>query len=149
MKFNKKQAFLENYPKIKGIVATCDAIGIDPKTYYNWLNADKLFFQKVQRVKKEVDDRRLQLYEAELDKRVMFGSKQSDILLMFGLKALNPEKYRERPPETKLIGDITVKLAVPPYTDNPVLPPPVKQIPAKSIKEDNDAIQEQGKTEGI
>ena len=130
----KKIAFLQNYPRIKGIVATCEAIGIDPKTYYNWCNADKLFLQEVQRVKKEVDDRRLQLYEAELDKRVMFGSKQSDILLMFGLKALNPEKYRERPPETRLIGDITVKLAVPAYTDNPVLPP-AKQLPAKSIKE--------------
>ena len=35
---------------------------------------------------------------------------------MFGLKALNPEKYREKPPATtQLVGNITVKMDIPEY----------------------------------
>ena len=91
----KQLAFLENYPKFMSIVATCEAIGIRHQTYYRWLASEDSFKAQCEALKKEIEDKRLALYEAELDKRALHGSKQSDILLMFGLKALNPGKYRE------------------------------------------------------
>ena len=157
----KKLAFLQNYPKFQSITATAEAIGIHRDTVHRWLNKDDpqgsgdvIFISEFSRIKKELEAELIEKHEANID-NVAFGDKTPAQSRIFGslvrLRAIAPEKYRERPPETRLIGDITVKLAVPPYTDNPVLPPPAKQLPAKSdiIKEDKDAIQRQGKTKGI
>lgn len=128
-----KLAFLQNYLQCKYITDTCRAVGVSSAGFYKWLNTDKIFSGEVETIKKEIKQRRLDELEAELHSRAMGSkSKQSDILLMFELKAEAPEKYREKPPETRLIGDITVKLAVPPYTDNPVLPEARKQISSGS-----------------
>lgn len=89
----KKLAFLENYKKFKRIHDTAKAIGVGVSTVYQWLQEDDVLSDKAEVIKKEIDAERLELYEAELDKRALTGSKQSDILLMFGLKALNRDKY--------------------------------------------------------
>ena len=150
----KKLAFLQNYPKFQSITATAEAIGIHRDTVHRWLNKDDpqgsgdvIFISEFNRIKKEIEAELIEKHEKNID-NVAFGDKTPAQSRIFGslvrLRAIAPEKYRERPPETRLIGDIVVKLAVPPYTDNPILPPPAKQL-----KEGSDAIQRQGKTEGI
>jgi len=156
----KKLAFLENYPKFQSITATAEAIGISRHIVHRWLNKDDpqgsgdvIFISEFNRIKKEIEAELIEKHEKNID-NVAFGDKTPAQSRIFGslvrLRAIAPEKYRERPPETRLIGDIVVKLAVPPYTDNPVLPPPAKQLPAKSdiIKEGKDAIQIRGSTKG-
>ena len=114
----KKIAFLENYPKFIGVVATCEAIDISPVTYWRWCNADEVFSKHCNDIKKEIGQRRLEKYEAELEKRALGGeSKQSDILLMFGLKAEDPSKYREKQSIPMIMGDITIKMAIPAYDE--------------------------------
>ena len=146
----KKLAFLQNYPKFGISKLTAKAIGIGESTVRAWNRDDKVFFNAFNALKKEIEAELIELHERNID-NVAFGEKTPAQSRIFGslvrLRAIAPEKYRERQPETRLIGDITVKLAVPAYTDNPVLPPP-KQLPAK-IKEGKDAIQRQGKAEGI
>ena len=140
---DKKQAFLDIYTKIRNINDSCKAVTIGTHRFYDWLDDDEGFKQAWQDLKKDIDADRLAKYEAELDKRALFGSKQSDILLMFGLKSLNPQRYRENAPETRLIGDITVKLGVPSYS-----PVPIEMKDIKQLKEGDNAIQITGSTEG-
>lgn len=116
----KQLAFLENLPKFNAIVKdTADATGISDYTPYLWLKVNKDFALAYLAVKKKIDDERLQRYEAELDKRVLQNpSKMSDVLLMFGLKAFSPNKYRERPViDAQIVGDIVFKMDLPPYID--------------------------------
>lgn len=117
----KKRAFLENYPKFCITKHTCEAIGIDESSIYIWRKKDEIFNNAFGELKKRIDNTRLQKYEAELDKRVLeTPSKQSDILLMFGLKALHPDKYREKPATmTQLTGNITIKMDIPEYKELP------------------------------
>jgi len=133
IKHPKKLAFLENYPKFLFATKTAEAIGIDESTHYEWLNGDKAYSQAFQEIKKKIYAKRLEENEAEIHRR---GLNKSDLLLIFETKALAPERYREKPPETRLIGDITVKLSVPPYTDHPVLPPEAAPKQLKEGKED-------------
>ena len=109
---NKKQAFLDNYPKFLRTTRTAAAIGVNECTIYRWLARDDTFKQAMQEVKKRIDKDRLEENEAEIHRR---GLEKSDLLLMFETKKLEPE-YRERPLIDKaIIGDITVKLPYPPY----------------------------------
>ncbi len=112
----KKQAFLDNYKEFGYITNTCRAIGVSYSRYYEWMS-DESFSSASSAIKKEIDNDRLDRYEAELDKRVLTApSKQSDILLMFGLKALKPDVYREK--VTPLIGgDIKIIMAIPGYDE--------------------------------
>lgn len=115
----KKRAFLENYPKFCVTVETAKAIGEGEWSIYHWKREDEVFNQAFTALKKVIDHTRLQKYEAELDKRVLgTPSKQSDILLMFGLKAFNPDKYREKPPMmAQIAGNVVIKMDIPPYRD--------------------------------
>ena len=145
----KKLAFLQNYPKFQSITATAEAIGISRHIVHRWLNKDDkqgsgdvIFINEFSRIKKELEAELIEKHEANID-NVAFEEKTPAQSRIFGslvrLRAIAPEKYREKQPETRLIGDIVVKLAVPPYTDNPILPP------VKQIKEGSDG---QGKAKG-
>ena len=116
----KKLAFLQNYPKFKSITDTAKAVGIGRQTVYLWLEADKVFKDKLYSLKKEIDDELLERVEVEIEGRALGTkpSKMGDVLLMFLAKGLAPDKYRERPVIDKaIIGDVIVKLATPPYLD--------------------------------
>ncbi len=77
-----------------------------------------MFSKQCNALKKEIDKTRLDRYEAELDKRVLTTpSKQSDILLMFGLKALKPDVYREKITGPLIGGDIKIIMAIPGYDE--------------------------------
>jgi len=141
---HKKLLFLENYPKFQSITATAQAIGISRDTVHRWLNKDDprgcwdaLFADEFSRIKKEMERELIEKHEQNID-NVAFEAKTPAQSRIFGslvrLRAIAPDKYREKPTETKLIGDITVKLGVPAYTDNPMLPE------RKQLKEGSDAI---------
>lgn len=116
----KKLAFLENYPHYARTNLTAYALGLNESTIYVWLKKDETFNQAFQALKKRIDTDRLEQVEKEIHTRAMGNtSKMSDVLLMFEAKALNPSKYREKAfTETKLTGNITVKMAIPEYKDD-------------------------------
>ena len=133
----KQRAFLENYPKFKVYKHTAEAIGSAEMTFWHWTERCKDFKEALEALKKRVNQERLQLYEAELDKRALGGvSKQSDILLMFALKAEDPDKYREKVNAIPVSGNIVVELAVPqgPEPKIEVETKEPKQLPAASEK---------------
>jgi len=114
IKHPKKRLFLETYPKLLRTVKTAEAIGVNESTVYRWLEADKLFQQALQALKKRIDTDRLEEVEAEIHKRALEGlSKQSDILLIFEAKSLDPGKYREKPAMIPISGDIIVRHMIP------------------------------------
>lgn len=136
----KKLAFLENYPRFKTITETAEAIGVSRAGVYKWLNEDDIFVSKVDALKKEIEAQLIEKHEQNIDD-VAFGEKTPAQSRIFGslvrLRAIAPDKYREKPPETRLVGDIVVKLAVPAYTDNPVM----LEEPKKQLKEGKDATE--------
>ena len=115
-----KRAFLLNYPKFRVAKHTCDAIGIDDSTFRLWRLRDKLFSHAFHALKKEIQADLIELHEKNIDE-VAFDPKTKDQSRIFGslvrLRAEAPEKYREKVEGTKVIGDITVKLAMPSYTE--------------------------------
>jgi hypothetical protein len=108
----KQRKFLELYPKYMVSSQVCEAMGIGESTPRSWYK-DGVFNNAFITLKKEIEAKRLELYEKELDKRVLESpSKQSDILLMFGLKAAHPTKYRDQVSQP-LIGNVTIKMDIP------------------------------------
>jgi len=128
----RKRAFLETFPIFETTRDTAKALGFTDWAVLKWQQSDGVFLQAFSALKKFIDARRLDDYEQELKRRALEGtSKHSDILLMFALKALNPDVYRDKPTLTaQLTGDITVKLAVPSYDDVPVA---IESKPAKQL----------------
>jgi hypothetical protein len=92
---------------------TAEAIGVHEFTPYDWQTRSETYRHAFLALKKKIDNERLERLEKELEKRALGGeSKQSDILLMFNLKALDP-KYRDRVPTMPFEGTIKVELSVP------------------------------------
>ena len=114
----KKQAFLDNYPKFLRATKTAEAIGIDESCHYRWLEADEVYKQAFQALKKEVDSDRLEEIENEIhDRSLDRDAYGSSTLLMFEAKALHPSRYREQVPTHPLIGDIKIIMAIPAYDE--------------------------------
>lgn len=110
-----KARFLDLYPQYGTIEATLHAIGLKSRTsFYGWLKDDARFkadFEEVkavyiEKLEQEADRRAIEgvnkpvFYKGQLvtdstGKPVVI-KEYSDTLLIFRLKALAPEKYRER-----------------------------------------------------
>src|SRR5690242_2167090 len=103
---HKKELFLSEYSKLGVILKAAPAAGIDRKTHYNWLKSDAEYAELFERAKEDY----LEKLEAEADRRAVEGTLRpvfhqgeecgqirefSDTLLIFRLKCLAPEKYRE------------------------------------------------------
>lgn len=116
-----KRAFLENYPKFKMISKTAEAIGVSRRVVYNWLDSDEDFSHTMHAIKKELDQDLLELHEKDLKDIAFDTTTPKNVRVLahfFILKALDPDKYREKPLIDKaIIGDITIKLAIPPYNE--------------------------------
>ena len=112
---DKKQAFLDNYPKFVRATLTAEAIGIDESCHYRWIADDEEYKLAFQAIKKEVDSNRLEENLVEVHRR---GLEKSDLLLMFETKALAPEIYREKVSESRFIGDIKIIMAIPGYDES-------------------------------
>jgi hypothetical protein len=107
MSQSKKRAFLAAYPECGTVKAAAEAVKIDRKTHYRWLASDPEYVKSFEQAKEDAGD----LLEAEAIRRAFHGVKEpvgwyqgqpggtitrySDTLLIFLLKGLRPEKYRE------------------------------------------------------
>lgn len=121
----KKQAFIDNYimEDCGMITEACRRTGMAPRTYYSWLEKDEAFNTQMQAIKKEIQAREAEFYEGTI-KDVVSNAKtpaQSRLLgSFFMLKGLKPDVYREKQSMPTIIGDVTIKWAIPPY-DTPKL----------------------------
>lgn len=117
----KKLTFLENYPKFKTTKATTEAIGIREATPYDWIKTDEVFAVAFAALKKEIEAHLIELHEANIDD-IALNIKTPPQSRIFGslvrLRAAWPEKYRENAPESKFVGEITIKMAIPEYDDS-------------------------------
>ena len=109
-----KLAFLMAFPTHQITKQTARAVGLAEDTPFEWCRRDSVFRDAMLALKKRIDSHRLEQLERELHTRSMGGtSKQSDILLMFSLKSLEPGRYRESIQAIPFIGTINVVLSTP------------------------------------
>lgn len=118
----KKRAFLTSFALAGNITLACEAAGIERKTYYRWTEHDEAFTAAAHVAREAAAD----LLEEAARKRAVEGVtketgvyhngrliateveiRYSDTLLIFLLKGIRPEKYRERLDVTR--SDSTVK----------------------------------------
>ncbi len=86
-----QRRFLNLYTKTGNISISCQGSKVGRRTVYNWLEHDESFSLAYNEAKEESIE---QLEAVALDR----ARKQSDVLLIFLLKSLRPEKYRDRLP---------------------------------------------------
>ncbi len=103
----KKRAALEAYGKLGSITAACEAAGVHRRTHYDWLEADEAYAEaftqargvaadslEAEAISRARDGWREPVYQG--GKMVGTILKKSDTLLIFLLKGLRPEKFRDR-----------------------------------------------------
>ena len=83
-----KKRFLDALVREGTLTGGCREIGLSRTTVYKWLKIDKEFAELVEQAEQTVADN----LEHEAIRRAYDGS---DTLLIFLLKGLRPEKYRE------------------------------------------------------
>ena len=103
----KKGAFLAEYGKLGNITKAAEEVEMDRGTHYVWLEADDQYAKDFA----AAQSRYIEKLEAEADRRATEGVEEpvfhqgtvcghkkrySDTLLIFRLKGLAPERYRER-----------------------------------------------------
>jgi predicted DNA-binding protein YlxM (UPF0122 family) len=103
----KKRKFLEHYEKLCVIGKAAAAAGVSRQAIYDWLEKSKEFKTAFESVRKNITE----MLEQEAIRRAYEGidepvyykgdvcgavRKYSDTLLIFLLKANDPEKYREK-----------------------------------------------------
>jgi hypothetical protein len=106
-KVQKKERYLRAVARTGTLTAGCRAARVSPNTVYEWREMDDTFVLAEHQARNEFADQ----LEIEAVRRAWHGTKKpvyqggalvgyvqefSDGLLMFSLKALRPEKYRER-----------------------------------------------------
>ncbi len=84
-----QKAFLAAFAKVGNVQAAADAAGIDRSTHYRWMKRNSRYRQRFEFAREAAAD----ALEAVARRRAIEGSDQ---LLMFLLKGLRPEVYRER-----------------------------------------------------
>jgi hypothetical protein len=112
----KKERFLENYRNLGTITAAAQAVGTSRSQVWRWTKGDKEFSEAFEQAKEEfIEKLEKELYDRAKDRQ----GKDSVVALIFSLKALKPEKYREKPQNLPISGNITLQLSVPrPQYDN-------------------------------
>lgn len=103
----KKRRFLEHYISLCVIGKAAEATGVARRTVYDWMEKSGEFKQAFEDAKQSVTEKleveAIRRAYAGIDKAVWYKGKAvgvekefSDTLLIFLLKAVAPEKYRER-----------------------------------------------------
>ena len=92
----KKAAFLKAYGECGNVRQAAKAANIDRTTHYLWLHKDEEYATAFEDAQEDAAD----TLEAEAWARATGGDKPSDTLLIFLLKGMRPEKYRERIDQT-------------------------------------------------
>ena len=104
----QQRAVLAAFRETGNVRLTCKAAGVGRSTHYRWLEKDSEYRAAFNLAKEDATD----VLEAEAHRRAVEGweeavgwykgeaggtvRKYSDVLLIFLLKGLRPEKYRER-----------------------------------------------------
>lgn len=88
LKEDRQRKFLKLYPELGTITAACRVVGVKRSAFVNWMT-DPEFKKRFEEAKVEVGE----LLEAEAFKR---ARERSDLLLIFALKGIYPDKYKER-----------------------------------------------------
>jgi transposase-like protein len=89
----KKRAFQEAYKKAFGnVTQSCNAIGIDRSTYYDWIKKDEKFKKQIEEL--EPEERFMDFLESKLVERINKGDTTS---IIFALKTKAKKRgYVER-----------------------------------------------------
>ena len=116
----QKKVFLEMFPSLFTISSTCKAVQMSRRNFYNWLQDDPEFARDFEDAKKMV----IETLEQEVRRRAVEGVEKpvyqggklvgsvqeySDILLMFYLKGLCPERYRDNYQVQVNAGQVEIK----------------------------------------
>jgi hypothetical protein len=103
----RKRAFLDAVGRLGTIHAACRDTGIARSTHYEWVARDPEYVVAL----REAEDVAIEAMEGEARRRAVLGTSKpvyqggrqvgdvteySDTLMVFLLKALRPDKYRER-----------------------------------------------------
>ena len=100
----RKARALARYREIGMVRSACLAAGIGRRTWYDWVEEDKLFAAMVSDARQDMADE----LEAIALKRAKDGS---DGMLMFMLKTYRPDKFRERATITPVSPIVREKVA--------------------------------------
>ncbi len=103
----KKRAFLAAYAQLGTITHASEAAGIDRSAHYRWMREDPNYpdafaaaqEKSIERLERELERRAVEGVEKPVyqgGKKVGTVREYSDTLLIFRLKALRPEMYRDR-----------------------------------------------------
>lgn len=103
-----QRSFLAVYAEMGVIKRACKVAGVGRSSHYEWMEANQAYRRAFEAAQEDAADN----LEAEVYRRAVKGVRKptgwykgvaggyvreySDLLLMFALKALRPEKYRER-----------------------------------------------------
>jgi hypothetical protein len=116
----KKRAFLNVFAALGGINKTCAALDVDHSQHYYWLKTDQAYAQAFEEAKRlaahTLEEEALRRARDGVTRTVYHhgvpvGEERhySDVLLIFLLKGMLPEKYRESRQErasTQTISDL-------------------------------------------
>ena len=103
--------FLHVYAQTGNVAASCRAAGITQQAFYKNYHLDDEFAQRAE----EAKEQSIAILELDLRKR----SGHSDVLLMFLLKSLRPDVYRERHEiQTKVVHDYVIDISRPKDTNH-------------------------------
>ena len=84
-----KKELLAAYAEYSTVTSACREVGVSRQTWYDWKKQDEKFAEEVGHAEEAVADS----LEAEAIRRARDGS---DTLLIFLLKGLRPQRYKER-----------------------------------------------------
>lgn len=108
----QKKRFLKAVEQVGTLTAGCRAARVSPHTVYQWREFDLEFSLLEQEARNRCADE----LEAVVIRR---AKRRSDLLAMFMLKAMRPEKYRERfdvttggQPMIKAVSDVELEAVV-------------------------------------
>ena len=117
----KKRAFLASFAVAGNVTVACEAAKVPRRTYYEWTEHDEDFARALTVAREEAAERleeaaRLRAVEGVRRETGVYHQgqlvatevevKYSDTLLIFLLKGLKPEKYRDRLDVTATTGPV-------------------------------------------
>jgi hypothetical protein len=98
-----KQKAIEAFLKTGTVTAGCAAAAMGRSTWYEYIQSDELFAKLVS----EAKEARKDALEQEAERRAVKGS---DTLLIFLLKAADPNKYRDRQLITEVSAEVKFRI---------------------------------------
>ncbi len=125
----QKRQICEILPSVHTLTAAAESVGVHPATVYAWLDQDPEFFQAYTKAKEVLADK---LEEVCISRAI----DKSDLLMIFSLKGLRPEKYADKhmvahkhTHEIKRANALLSALNALADVDQACLPAPMEELP--------------------